>query len=234
MRPSEPYLDQTTHKNTNDCVKASHVVREWSILLCSSQSNWLPLCSFAKLKMKNQLAHCQNGSFFLKMLALNSMKNIKHLLKDAAMDKSKANRLRLRMGIFLHFNRFQKRLIEYWALHLSMKRLVICSAFSMQINVNIPTHPKLDMHVANPDITTWLQSQAYLSSHVYTLNRMLRQAKQSAAQRAAITNQNCFPHDHRFHDWSSRSRPSTRSLLHIPTWDRLKLSRRFTGESVCL
>ncbi len=30
------------------------------------------------------------------------------------------------------------------ALHLSMKLLVICSAFSMLINVNIPTHPILD------------------------------------------------------------------------------------------
>ncbi len=36
------------------------------------------------------------------------------------------------------------------------------------------------MYVANPDIiTTWLQIQASLSSHVYTLNRMLLQAKQS-------------------------------------------------------
>ncbi len=31
------------------------------------------------------------------------------------------------------------------------------------------------MYVANPDITT----QVFLSSHVYTLNRMLLQAKQS-------------------------------------------------------
>ncbi len=57
--------------------------------------------------------------------------------------------------------------------HLSMKLLVICSAFSMLINVNIPTHLILDesdMYVSNPDITTWLQSQASLSSHVYTLN----------------------------------------------------------------
>ncbi len=36
-----------------------------------------------------------------------------------------------------------------------------------------------DMYVANPDITTWLQSQASLSPHVYTLNRMLLKAKQS-------------------------------------------------------
>ncbi len=35
------------------------------------------------------------------------------------------------------------------------------------------------MHVANPDITMWLQSQASLSSHVYTLNHILLQAKQS-------------------------------------------------------
>ncbi len=57
--------------------------------------------------------------------------------------------------------------------HLSMKLLVICGAFSMLINVNIPTHLILDesdMYVSNPDITTWLQSQASLSSHVYTLN----------------------------------------------------------------
>ncbi len=41
-------------------------------------------------------------------------------------------------------------------------------------------HPILDesdMYVANPDITTWLQSQASLSSDIYTLNRMLLQAK---------------------------------------------------------
>ncbi len=41
-------------------------------------------------------------------------------------------------------------------------------------------HPILDgSDVANQDITTWLQSQASLSAHVYTLNRMLLQAKQS-------------------------------------------------------
>ncbi len=37
--------------------------------------------------------------------------------------------------------------------------------------VNIPTHPildKSDIYVASPDITTLLQSQASLSSHVYT------------------------------------------------------------------
>ncbi len=66
---------------------------------------------------------------------------------------------------------------QYQALHSSMKLLVICSAFSMLINVNIPTHPILDesdMYVlANPDITTWLQSQDSLSSYVYTLNVLI-------------------------------------------------------------
>ncbi len=41
--------------------------------------------------------------------------------------------------------------------------LVICSTFSMLISVNIPMHSivdESDMHVANPDITTWLQSRA--------------------------------------------------------------------------
>ncbi len=39
----------------------------------------------------------------------------------------------------------------------------------MLINVNIPMHPILDesdMYVANPDITTWLQSQASLFSRL--------------------------------------------------------------------
>ncbi len=66
---------------------------------------------------------------------------------------------------------------QYQALHSSMKLLVICRAFSMLINVNIPTHPILDasdMYVlANPDITTWLQSQDSLSSYVYTLNILI-------------------------------------------------------------
>ncbi len=71
---------------------------------------------------------------------------------------------------------------QYRALHLSMKLLVICSAFSMQINVNIPMHTiyyESDMYVAKTDNTTWLQSQASLSSHVYSMNCMLSQAKQS-------------------------------------------------------
>ncbi len=49
---------------------------------------------------------------------------------------------------------------QYRALHLSKKLLVICSVFSMLINVNIPTHPILDesdMYVSNPDIFMWLQ-----------------------------------------------------------------------------
>ncbi len=56
---------------------------------------------------------------------------------------------------------------QYRALHLSMKLLVICSAFSMWINVNIPTHLILDESDMYPDITVWLQSQASLSSHVF-------------------------------------------------------------------
>ncbi len=51
----------------------------------------------------------------------------------------------------------------------------------MLINVNIPTHPILDesgMYVANPDIMRHFK-WASLSSHVYTLDCMLLQAKQS-------------------------------------------------------
>ncbi len=49
------------------------------------------------------------------------------------------------------------------------------------------------MYVANPDITGWLQSQASLSSHIYILDCMLWQAKQSEfrvpPKSAALTNQ---------------------------------------------
>ncbi len=63
-----------------------------------------------------------------------------------------------------------------WAWNESLE---ICSAFSMLIYVNIPVHPLLDYSDMYPDIPTWLQSHASLSSHVYTLNRMLLQAKES-------------------------------------------------------
>ncbi len=82
----------------------------------------------------------------------------------------------------------------------------------MLININIPTHPVLDesdMYVANPDISTCLQSQASLSSRLYILDCMLWQAKQSELRvppkSAALTNQKkestiiVFMIDHRGH-----------------------------------
>ncbi len=78
-------------------------------------------------------------------------------------------------------------------------------------------HPLLDYSDVYQDITKWLESQAFLSSYDYTLNHMLLQAKQSELRvpPKVLLSEFVF-HDHHFHDRSSLSRPSTRSLLHIP------------------
>ncbi len=57
-----------------------------------------------------------------------------------------------------------------------------------------------------------------LSSHVYTLNACMRNNQSSGCRPKYCYNQSesFFPHDHHFHDRSSLSWPSIRSLLHIP------------------
>ncbi len=67
------------------------------------------------------------------------------------------------------------------------------------------------MHVANPDITMWLQSQASLSSHVASW--IIR----AQCRPMCCYNQSDFLfHDYCFHDRSLLSWLSTQSLLHIP------------------
>ncbi len=48
------------------------------------------------------------------------------------------------------------------------------------------------MYVANPDITMWLQSQASLSSHIYTLNACMRNNQSSGCRPKYCYNQSEF------------------------------------------
>ncbi len=46
-----------------------------------------------------------------------------------------------------------------------------------------------DMYVANPDITLWIQSQASLSSHIYTLNACMQNNQSSGCRPKCCYNQ---------------------------------------------
>ncbi len=76
------------------------------------------------------------------------------------------------------------------------------------------------MYVAYPDITTWLQSQASLSSHVYTLNACMWNNQSSGCYPKCCFNQSemFFPPIIAV----TAQYSSTRSLLHIPNTNQLE------------